>query len=422
MMGIESSEVIGELELLPADDAVITIDPIELFPVDESVDLPPDAQTFGGPVDGGSEDGTQPVDDSGLLYTTFIVEDVPAEDAPVDGGSEDGTLPVDDSGLLYTTFIVDDVPAEDAPVDGGSEDGTLPVDDSGLLFTTFIVEDVPVEDVPVEGSSEDGSLPVDDSGLLYTTVIVNDAPVEDTPVEDGEVIGRPVDPEPNWRTVTADGGEDEPVIACEDYPVYIDDALVEGKPVEGSSEDGSLPIDDSGIYYTMGVPVEDVLTDGSSDIPVEVTDGVEVIGRPLDPQPNWRTLDGEASSDDTGTDDTGTDDTGIIAGEDYPVAIGDGSDILILDKDVSVEDTGSVDTDTGTDIGGEDLPDVIYTLDPSDPLIYASSAGDLPGRSSDPLPFERTNTDPVVVPEPEIDRTPVNYAQADTFHTGLDLL
>jgi len=396
MMGIESSEVIGELELLPADDAVITIDPIELFPVDESVDLPPDAQTFGG---------------------------------PVDGGSEDGTLPVDDSGLLYTTFIVEDVPAEDAPVDGGSEDGTLPVDDSGLLYTTFIVEDVPVEDVPVEGSSEDGSLPVDDSGLLYTTVIVDDAPVEDTPVEDGEVIGRPVDPEPNWRTVTADGVEDEPVVACEDYPVYIDDALVEGKPVEGSSEDGSLPIDDSGIYYMTGVvedvPVEDVLTDGSSDIPVEVTDGVpvevtdgvEVIGRPLDPQPNWRTLDGEAS-----TDDTGTDDTGIIAGEDYPVAIGDGSDILILDKDVSVEDTGSVDTDTGTDIGGEDLPDVIYTLDPSDPLIYASSAGDLPGRSSDPLPFERTNTDPVVVPEPEIDRTPVNYAQADTFHTGLDLL
>jgi hypothetical protein len=194
---------------------------------------------------------------------------------------------------------------------------------------------------------------------------------------------------------------DTPADGASDVPA---DAQTFGGSVDASAEDSTVPVDDSGIFYTMGaidlVPVEDTSADGGSDAPVDATDGVEVIGRPIDPQPNWRTLDGAGdSSDGSSTDGASTDYSGTDV-------------IPVFDKD-----PGDITTD-----GSDSLPEVIYTLDPSDPLIYASSAGDLPGRPSDPLPFERTNSIPVVAPEPEIDRTPVHYAASEPFHTGLDLL
>jgi hypothetical protein len=160
---------------------------------------------------------------------------------------------------------------------------------------------------------------------------------------------------------------------------------------------------------TDGVGVEDTTSDDiGTDTTLVETDG-EVIGRPLDPEPNWRTLTGE-----------GEEDQPVIACVDYPIYTADGTDLpLVVDKDAVVDDTGLIDVGT-TDIVAEDEP-VIYTLDDSDPLIYATTGGELPGRPSDPLPFWRTNSVPAVT-EVEVDPAPVHYAAADTFHTGLDLL
>ncbi|KPF89567.1 hypothetical protein [Novosphingobium sp. AAP93] len=248
-MTMATEEEFLKIDPILADDAVISIDPIEITPiaivdplpaelVDGSTDTPPDAQTFGGPVD-----------------------IVPADDV---------TPPADDAG-------------SDVPVDGSTGDG----------------------------STGDGT-PVDDGDLIKITVI---------------------DP----------------------FPV--------DQPGDGSTD---VPGD--------VVPVDVVPVDGGGD---------EVIGRPVDPQPEWRTLDGTGG------------DVGIIACEDYPTATGYG-------------------TDTPTD--------VIYTLDPADPLIYSTTAvlDEAPGRPVDPEPNWRGGTAPA--PEVESDPAPVHYAASESFHIGLDLL
>jgi len=261
------------------------------------------------------------------------------------------------------------------------EDGLTYVGPIDVHVDPFPIDPLPTDVALTDGSAGEGA-PVDD-GSIITTAVVDDVPTD---------LG-----------VTDDVG----IIACEDYPVYKSedgdgagpiDVHVDPFPIDPLPTDVALTDDIAG----EGTPVDDgsiITTAVIDDVPsdIGVTDDGEVIGRPVDPEPNWRTLDGPA---DDGSISEGIDIT-VIACEDYPVYM--------------------------CEIGDSAGPtDVIYTLDPADPLIYASATGavDSPGRSPDPLPYERGATVRATVPEsdPEIDRTPVHYAASDSFHTGLDLL
>ena len=223
---------------------------------------------------------------------------------------------------------------------------------------------------------------------------VSDVVVELVPADDVVILIDPIELAPVAVT------EPLPVDLPGDGLNYVGpiDVHVDPFPIDPLPTDVALTDDIAG----EGTPVDDgsiITTAVIDDVPTDlgVTDGGEVIGRPVDPEPNWRTLDGPA---DDGSISEGIDIT-VIACEDYPVYM--------------------------WEIGDSAGPtDVIYTLDPADPLIYASATGavDSPGRSPDPLPYERGATVRATVPEsdPEIDRTPVHYAASDSFHTGLDLL
>lgn len=197
-------------------------------------------------------------------------------------------------------------------------------------------------------------------------------------------------------------------------------------PVEVVPRDDSS-IDDGGmVFVTSEWPGEDQPTDQSTDD--LGADGES--GRPIDPMPEWRTLGG---SDDSASVDDGSVSEADIGTKGEPVEeIGTIDITMITDKDGASDDglgtDGSFDwtfEDFVTITGGDGTPP-LYTLDPEDPLIFQTlgPVEETPGRGSDPLPYERTNADPVLAApvEAEIDRTSVNYAAADTFNTGLDLL
>jgi hypothetical protein len=143
-------------------------------------------------------------------------------------------------------------------------------------------------------------------------------------------------------------------------------------------------------------------------------------GRPSDPMPNWRTLTSNETTDEQTTDAQGGSDgtdpaTGGTDG-DVPAEWAYTDFVPVFEKD------------PGTD-GGEyadDTPPDVYTMGEDDPRIFQTFGpiGETPGRGSDPLPFERTNSDPVPAAHlvVEIDRTPVHFAAADSFNSGLDLL
>jgi hypothetical protein len=405
-MSLEVSDLV--VALAPADDVVVLIDPVELTPVAVTeplpVDVPEDGLTYVGPID--------------VHVDPFPIDPLSTDVALTDGTAGEGT-PVDD-GSIITTAVIDDVPTdmgvtddvgiiacEDYPV-YKSECG----DGEGPTYVIYTLDPLPADDIAGEGT------PVDD-GSIITTAVIDDVPTDLGVTDGGDGIGRPVDPEPNWRTLDgpADGGsasedtgagsigdatavtDDVGIIACEDYPLYKSECGDGAGPTYVIYTLDPLPADD---IAGEGTPVDDgsiITTAVIDDVPsdIGVTDDGEVIGRPVDPEPNWRTLDGPA---DDGSISEGIDIT-VIACEDYPVYM--------------------------CEIGDSAGPtDVIYTLDPADPLIYASAtdAVDSPGRSPDPLPYERGATVSATVPEsdPEIDRTPVHYAASDSFHTGLDLL
>ncbi len=126
--------------------------------------------------------------------------------------------------------------------------------------------------------------------------------------------------------------------------------------------------------------------------PADMPTDPQLNGDPVDPMPEWRTLDGDAGSDT------------------FPV--------LYMQMDAgNTGDAPSV-TDPGAQIPGE----VIYTLADDSGLVFAETSPDVPGRSPNPLPYERTSSIPAFASEPEIDRTPVHYAVSEPFYTGLDLL
>ncbi len=233
------------------------------------------------------------------------------------------------------------------------------------------VKEVPVEEVPVEDSgAADGAAGEDD--LIFTTMIIDETGTEDSGTEDSG---------------TEDAGTGE--------------TATEGFPVIGVSD----VQDDGDIFITYL---------GEEATGEEAT-GEENPGRPVDPKPEWRTFDGETTGESEGSSDDGL----IIIDKDIVF-----EDTVTVTEDTGTEDTGTVKEET-TDGAGDPVPDdVIYTMNPDDPLIYATtSMGDTPGRSTDPLPFERNNTAPVADPAaPDTASDVVHYAASEPFHTGLDLL
>jgi hypothetical protein len=246
----------------------------------------------------------------------------------------------------------------------------------------MIVDEPPVDETLVDGApGDDGNeTPVEGGGDgdIFITYVGEEYTGEETSGE--EFIGRPVDPQPEWRTVDAstDGGTDDGIIAIDDGNVDtttivdelpFDETMVDGTPVDGGSDEG--------------------------------------IDRQVDPMPEWRTLDGEGGGGDDG--------------------------LIVVDKDILVGETGSSSdgSDEGAGAGdpapdkGLEIPDdVIYTMNPDDLPVYTTTAlEDTPGRPTDPLPYERNNTAPAIDPAaPETASDVVHYAAAEPFHTGLDLL
>ncbi len=289
--------------------------------------------------------------------------------------------------------------------------------DSGVT-DLGLVEVVPFDDSITDDSITDDSV-TDDSDMVFVTSELLD---ENEPTEglgaDGEPM-RPSDPMPEWRTF---GG-----------------AETEGS---GGAETEDSTADDSELVGITLVIDKDVAVDDTGLIELG---GEGEPGRPIDPMPEWRTLDGtvtedvteDATGDDSSLSETDSGTKGEPVEEAGPIEI-----TLITDKDGSIDDTGSI--DDGIDIGldgsfewteeefdvvtadGGPLP--LETMDPNDPRIFQTflPVDEAPGRGSDPQPFERTNADTDFTSpykeEVEIDRTPVNYAAADTFNTGLDLL
>lgn len=285
---------------------------------------------------------------------------------------------------------IDDVPLEEAVVITDPIDATLIATVEPI---SFVSEDYVTFDMGTEGDA-----PVDDS-LMFTTTVV-----------DGEVADESIPDE-----------------------TFIDDTFIDGSPVDGTPADGGTepPADDGAdggegdIFITVGIS-GDTPEDGTVYI---MDENGEIIGRPVDPMPNWRSFDGEAGGgEDTGGEGGGEggsdgavyDDTGIVyddTGFDFTTTV--------VDKDLVGEGGEDAPADEGsTDDGSIDPVDVIYTLDPSDPLIYATTAGgEMPGRPVDPQPFERGNAAPAVDPAaPDSSSDVVQYAAAEPFHTGLDLL
>jgi hypothetical protein len=124
------------------------------------------------------------------------------------------------------------------------------------------------------------------------------------------------------------------------------------------------------VHFSDDSPVDGTPIDGGivEVVPVE-GNGNEAIGRPVDPQPEWRTLDGVDGISGDGSDDT--------------------------------------------------PEDVIFTFDP---VVYATTSvlDETPGRPVDPEPNWRGGN--ATAPEVESDPTPIHYAASECFHSGLDLL
>ncbi len=285
-MGVEMVNMIAEVDPVPTDSVVIAVDPVDLTSIsiaeplpldmvfgqtnDSGTDVPPDAQTFGGPVDS-APTGEAPIisyENMRDLTAEWSTEFQPKADASGDTSSADAGSA--DTGA-----------ADAGSGDAGASDGTTPVDDGGMIMTMFV---------------------------------------------DGTPVG-------------ADG-------------TSVDATATDGTPTDGTS------------------------TDGSGDI---------VIDRPVDPEPNWRTLGGEGGSDAGGSTggDTGT----------------DGS----TDTPLSYEDFVSIYEKGGPVMNDDGTPPGVYTM---------------AGGAFEP----RSAATPAVAPVAEVDHTPVHYAASEPFHTGLDLL
>ncbi|OYU36090.1 hypothetical protein [Novosphingobium sp. PASSN1] len=280
------------------------------------------------------------------------------------------------------------VEASDVAVDLVVAVDPVPADDAVLAIdpVEYPIDPVEYPIDPVEYPIDLGSiaiaepqpevLPIDESTYVPVDAQSFGGPVDAVPADDGAVISY----------AGTDGGADGQAGPVDDGGIFTT-TFIDGSPVDVTPVDVTL--------------VDEIPTDGGSD---------EVIDRPVDPMPNWRTFGGEVGSAD-GTTDGDTDSVPTLD--------------PILDKDPGVDATGAP-SDTGTDVGdGTETPDdVIYTLDPNDPLIYANMAsGETPGRPADPLPFERTNSTPAAdLTAPDTASDVVHYAAAEPFHTGLDLL
>ena len=385
-MAVEAIDVtidlVVEVDPVPADYAVVAIDPIE------------EPKVF--------------IDDNLMVVDPGVTIDLPLEEEPTDA-------------------------SVDATTDGGTDDGTL--------FTTMIVDEPPVDETLVDGApGDDGSeTPVEGGGDgdIFITYVGEEYTGEESSGE--EFIGRPVDPQPEWRTIDGDGSSEGE----------------EGSDIGGGESSGGEGFvgeggggDDGLIFTTMIIdeaPTDGAPADDGSETPVEgggdgdifityvgeeytseETSGEEFIGRPVDPMPEWRTFDGDGSSEGEEASESG-------GGEGF-VGEGGGDDgLIVIDKDILVDDTGFVVDETGSGSDGSDQgdgagdpapDDVIYTMNPDDPLIYTTTAlDDTPGRPTDPLPYERNNAVPATDPAaPETASDVVHYAASEPFHTGLDLL
>ena len=288
-MGDQMVNVTAEADPVPTDGVVIAVDPVDLTSIfiaeplpldmvfgqtnDSGADVPPDAQTFGGPVDTAPTGEALIISDENMrdLTAEWSTEFQPKDNASGDPGAAD-------AGSAHAGA------ADAGTGDAGASDGTTPVDDGGMIMTMF---------------------------------------VDGTPVDANAAGGTSVDP-----TVT-----------------------------DGTSTDGTS-------------------TDGSGGI---------VIDRPVDPEPNWRTLGGEGVSDAGGSTEG---DTGTDGSTDTPLSYEDFVSIY--------EKGGPVMNDDGTP-----------------PMVYTMAGGAFEPRSA---------ATPAVAPVAEVDHTPVHYAASEPFHTGLDLL
>ena len=303
--------------------------------------------------------------------------------------------------------------------------------------------------------------PIVGDPIVGNDVVISVDPAEFAPIAIAEPLPSDLAPSDSGSTdlppdAQTFGG---PVAGVTDGDISI---FVIGTPVEGDP----LPVDDSAVtkdaldpvIYTLG----DVGTDAGSDTGIDTgTAGgaEESPGRPIDPQPEWRTLTGSDGTDGSTHSDAGSGTDGVITIDDgalLDVVPVDGT--VILDKEATIDgNTGIVPPDillddgsaTGTDVtwtyedflaiyGADPLPvsddgtpPNVYTMTGGDPVELgpiAYSTSDTPSRGShDPLPFERTNTgshDAPSAPAHEIDPdiAAIHYAAADTSHTGLDLL
>jgi hypothetical protein len=260
----------------------------------------------------------------------------------------------------------------------------------------------------------------DGSALIDPVTFVDPMPIADEGIaitDENMVVLESewsTDFQPKEDVQADDAGADgaAPADAGDDIAFFTTDVVV----TDGEYTDGGEPV-----IYTMTGEEGEIATDGgegdgATDGSIDGTD--EFPGRPVDPMPNWRTLTGDAGSEDAAGDDAPVDESGTDTGTD----VGTG--------DFSYEDFIAIYEKDPVPAGDDGTPPVVYTMGADDPLIYANTApsGETPGRNSDPLPYERTldsgGSAPHSVPEsePEIDRTPVSYAAADSFHTGIDLL
>jgi hypothetical protein len=430
-MAVEASDVtvdlVVEVDPIPAGYAVIAIDPIE-EPIELAIVEPEVPPAGDGPDAFATDEPKVIIDDNLMVPDPGSPIDVQPEDEPTDASVDATTDSGTDDGTLVTTMIVDEPPVDEALVDGA------PADDGS--------------ETPVDGGGD---------GDIFITYVGEEYTGEESSGE--EFIGRPVDPQPEWRTIDGDGsGEGE-----------------EGSDIGGGESSGGEGMvgeggggDDGLIFTTMIIdeaPTDGVPADDGSEAPVEgggdgdifityvgeeytgeessgeETPGEEFIGRPVDPMPEWRTFDGDGSSEGEEASEVG-------GGEGF-VGEGGGDDgLIVIDKDILVDDTGFVVDETGSGSDGSDegagagdpapdkgleIPDdVIYTMNPDDLPVYACHGGlgatttaldDTPGRPTDPLPYERNNVAPAIDPAaPETASDVVHYAASEPFHTGLDLL
>jgi len=285
----------------------------------------------------------------------------------------------------------------------------------------MVMGDIVSEDAgSVDFVSDDNVLTIDpilsDPIEFVDTVLVDPVLVDAVGSDvspDAQTFGGPID------GGTVDGGNVDGGIDG-DIGIFVIDTPVEGDP---------LPVDDSvvtkddidPVIYALGDFGTDAdagtgtgtdTTDAGADTGTDPATGSteEAPGRPIDPQPEWRTLTSNESPGDQATGAPTEDGSTTGTDGDVPPEWAYTDFVPVYDKDPATDGT-----DTGTDTTDGTPPDV-YTMGAGDPLIYASGAG------PDPLPPIDPKFLLPVTEEAEIDRTPVHYAPADSFNTGLDLL